>query len=295
MRSSTPLNLLTLISYLAAIVISGLGNLVLWSMDFSSVQVGFIIVEILSRAALLVAGISATVAGFTSKTTPGRKAGAGMAGVSYLLLWLVGVLLVFFGIYGIAFYVVSALSALALFASWAIARPFRGPGYFAFLIGLVLFVAAIAVGFLPSPFGLYWLPELFYVILGILATVVAVFVAIAFERPQHAAAPLLAQPGYAQAQPGYVQSQPAYATQGARTNTLALVSLIFGILGGSLVSIILGHIAMSQIRRTREAGQGMAIAGLVLGYFWLVVLTIFFAVQIAGLIAFNNALRSYGF
>jgi hypothetical protein len=34
----------------------------------------------------------------------------------------------------------------------------------------------------------------------------------------------------------------------------------------AIVAIITGHIARSQIRRTREEGSGMALAGLILGY-----------------------------
>jgi hypothetical protein len=61
------------------------------------------------------------------------------------------------------------------------------------------------------------------------------------------------------------------------TNSLAVVSLIFGILGwtllpfiGAIVGIICGHLARGEIRRShvdnRPEGDGMAVAGLVLGY-----------------------------
>lgn len=79
---------------------------------------------------------------------------------------------------------------------------------------------------------------------------------------------VLANPG----QP--VPAPPMMAVYGSavgmsdRTNTLAIVTLIFGVLGGYL-AIIFGHIAISQIKRTGERGGGMAIAGLVLGYLWL--------------------------
>ncbi len=72
------------------------------------------------------------------------------------------------------------------------------------------------------------------------------------------------------------------------TSPLALVSLIFGILGwtllpfiGAIVAIVCGHLARSEIRRThvdnRPEGDGMAVAGLVLGYSQLIlsVLAIF--------------------
>lgn len=60
-----------------------------------------------------------------------------------------------------------------------------------------------------------------------------------------------------------------------QTNALAIVSLISGILGwtllpflGSLAAIVTGHIARGQIRRepTRYDGDGLAIGGLVLGW-----------------------------
>ncbi len=63
-----------------------------------------------------------------------------------------------------------------------------------------------------------------------------------------------------------------YQPYGPRTNSLAVVSLGFGIgqmflwFFGAIVAIVCGHIARRQIRQTGEAGDGMALAGLVLGY-----------------------------
>ena len=60
-----------------------------------------------------------------------------------------------------------------------------------------------------------------------------------------------------------------------QTSTLAVVSLVFGILGwtllpflGSLVAVVCGHMARGEIRRAQGAleGDGMVVAGLVLGY-----------------------------
>lgn len=71
--------------------------------------------------------------------------------------------------------------------------------------------------------------------------------------------------------------QYAYVPQYAyapRTNTLAVLSLVFALLGGALLPIIFGHVAKSQIRRTGERGDGLATAGLIIGYLWLIVLVI---------------------
>ncbi len=64
------------------------------------------------------------------------------------------------------------------------------------------------------------------------------------------------------------------------TNALAIVSLVFGILGwtflpfiGMVVAIVTGHLALGQIRQSAgtQTGEGLAIAGLILGYVALAV------------------------
>lgn len=68
-----------------------------------------------------------------------------------------------------------------------------------------------------------------------------------------------------------------------QTSSLAIVSLVSGILGwtllpliGSIVAIITGHMARGEIRRAPERleGDGLALAGLILGYTMLVLGTI---------------------
>ena len=61
-------------------------------------------------------------------------------------------------------------------------------------------------------------------------------------------------------------SDSSGAAYSAKTNTLAIVSLVTSIVGLSLIGIITGHISMSQIKKTGEQGRGLAIAGLVIGY-----------------------------
>ncbi|MCP9952225.1 DUF4190 domain-containing protein [Actinomadura madurae] len=53
---------------------------------------------------------------------------------------------------------------------------------------------------------------------------------------------------------------------------MATASLVCGLIGffacglTSILAVIFGHISLNQIKRTREGGHGMAVAGLVLGY-----------------------------
>lgn len=82
--------------------------------------------------------------------------------------------------------------------------------------------------------------------------------------------------------------QPPYRSS---TSSLAIVSLVFGVLAwcvlpfvGALVAVICGHLARGEIRRMpldqRIEGDGMAVAGLVLGYAQLAlsVLAVFFLI-----------------
>ncbi|PJK01159.1 hypothetical protein CO641_04420 [Lysobacteraceae bacterium NML91-0213] len=64
-----------------------------------------------------------------------------------------------------------------------------------------------------------------------------------------------------------------------QTSVLAVLSLVFGILGwtllpglGAIVAVVTGHIARAEIRRAPQAmeGDGLAIAGLVLGWLGIV-------------------------
>ena len=71
---------------------------------------------------------------------------------------------------------------------------------------------------------------------------------------------------------GPVAPVPSAPPQFARTNSLAVTSLVCGIaqmMFGPLATVpavVCGHMARHQIRRTGEQGAGMALAGLILGW-----------------------------
>jgi len=63
------------------------------------------------------------------------------------------------------------------------------------------------------------------------------------------------------------QPPPVQRTNSMATAALVLAVLEFFTMGLTAIpAIICGHIARSQIRRTSEQGDGMAVAGLVFGY-----------------------------
>jgi len=79
------------------------------------------------------------------------------------------------------------------------------------------------------------------------------------------------------------QPSPAFAPPGPQTSSLAIVSLASGIASwiivpivGSLIAVITGHMAKSEIRNSggRLTGDGLATAGLVLGYLQIVLVVI---------------------
>ena len=78
------------------------------------------------------------------------------------------------------------------------------------------------------------------------------------------------------------------------TSSLAIVSLVFGILSwcvlpfiGAIVAVVCGHLARSEIARSADGpmeGDGMAVAGLVLGYLHLLLWLLLIMIGIAALI-----------
>ena len=85
-----------------------------------------------------------------------------------------------------------------------------------------------------------------------------------------------------------------------QTSSLAVVSLVAGILSwvfvplvGAIVAIVTGHMARSEIRREPERleGDGMAIAGLILGYAQIV-LTVLGILFILAIILFFGGIAA---
>ncbi|WP_305093539.1 DUF4190 domain-containing protein [Prescottella sp. R16] len=115
-----------------------------------------------------------------------------------------------------------------------------------------------------------------------------------FGQPQQ-----FGTPGYGQPQP-YGQMPPSYPTAPyggypqhpvpVGTNGLAIGSLIASSLGffygfPALVGIVLGVLALGQIKRTGQQGRGLAIAGIVVGG---VFVTLFLVFLIFVLVAVAN-------
>ncbi|MDR1513715.1 MAG: DUF4190 domain-containing protein [Propionibacteriaceae bacterium] len=66
---------------------------------------------------------------------------------------------------------------------------------------------------------------------------------------------------------GYMPPIPTASTNSSTrgTNTLAILALVFSIIA-SVVGLILGYVARSQIRRSGENGAGLALAAIIIGW-----------------------------
>jgi hypothetical protein len=90
--------------------------------------------------------------------------------------------------------------------------------------------------------------------------------------------PSVYEPTYGtQPYPESAYGTPPYAGYGypmvaaAPTNALAIASLVCSLLGLAVfvtapVGAILGHVARRRIRQTGESGDGMALAGIIIGW-----------------------------
>jgi hypothetical protein len=93
--------------------------------------------------------------------------------------------------------------------------------------------------------------------------------------------------GMAQYPPyGMAQYPPAVHGVARPTNGLAVASLVVGAVWlfwiGSVLALVLGYVARGQIRRTGEGGDGVAVAGIVLGWVGVGTLVLLIVLGVSG-------------
>lgn len=204
--------------------------------------------------------IAAIVAALTSPVpTASRVAGAAIALGYPALLALLPVLslpedspVLSSGVAGVA--------SFALFLSWAAARRLPEAGYTAVVIGFVLWLIMVVPGWL---YDLMMHDRLVIALAGVLPLVPMVILAIAFAG---------SSPRWGT---GLPPGAPAPVLRPAGTHSLALSSLITGLIAFFPLAIAFGHVALRDIDRTGQGGRGVALAGLVLGYAGAVAIGVF--------------------
>ncbi|WP_039794452.1 DUF4190 domain-containing protein [Nocardia araoensis] len=104
-------------------------------------------------------------------------------------------------------------------------------------------------------------------------------------QPQYPSYQPPAQP-YGQPQYGYQTPYQPYGVPSQGTNGMAIGALISSLVGfvtcglGSIVGIILGVIALNQIKQNGQEGRGMALAGIWIGVGAIVLAILWFVVVI---------------
>jgi Domain of unknown function (DUF4190)/Septum formation len=75
---------------------------------------------------------------------------------------------------------------------------------------------------------------------------------------------------------------PPYAPPPPRkTSGFAIASFVFGLIGGVILSVVFGIIALRRIDRRGLAGKGFAIAGLVLSGLWTLLIVVIVVIGLA--------------
>lgn len=70
----------------------------------------------------------------------------------------------------------------------------------------------------------------------------------------------------------------------AATDGLAIASLVLSLLGFGVLGVVFGHVALRRIRTTGDAGGGLAIAGLVIGYLTLIAVALVLLLVAGGVV-----------
>jgi hypothetical protein len=81
------------------------------------------------------------------------------------------------------------------------------------------------------------------------------------QQPYGAPAPAYGTPAYCAA---------PYSAPKPGTNGFAIAALVIGVMGGVLLSVIFGILALVQTKRSGQKGRGLAIAGLAISALWAV-------------------------
>ena len=218
-------------------------------------------------------GFFALLAAVAGPARGGARWGGAILALGYITLAMIDDFTRFFYASTLTLEFGGSFVVLLLFLSWAVSRPFRGPGYFGILVFAALeFADALLV---PAVYGAGGGgAQILIALIGCAFTLGLVALSALFERSR----PNL----YSGAQPatlvGGAPNGKARASLALSLTALglnALSNLIFRNLGLAIsiialillvVAIILGHLARREIRLTGQRGGGMALAGMLIGY-----------------------------
>lgn len=96
------------------------------------------------------------------------------------------------------------------------------------------------------------------------------------------AGPPAGAPGYPPMPPGGGYPGGYVAPPQRGVNGFAIASLVLGLMGGFLLAVPFGIVALNQIKSRQQQGRGLAIGGLVASGVWALVFVVAFVVGAAG-------------
>lgn len=230
-----------------------------------------------------VAGAMSVLAWMIAPGTLGRRFGGLGLGLAGLLAgsFGFGLLIGVFGFQDTSWILPLGLSCALVLGGWLVVRHRRGLTALFCLIPLMLTVPVVLLQPIWNELqyrsfrfdgSLYWLTSLMNVGPALLLVITLGFIAPALLSAKLPAiernatvvptpAPQFVPLQTADGQTVYVQAtNPAGAT-----NSLAIAALI-SVFFVSLLGIVLGHVALSQIRTTGQQGRGLALTAVIIGY-----------------------------
>jgi hypothetical protein len=93
------------------------------------------------------------------------------------------------------------------------------------------------------------------------------------------------------------QVVPSSAGTSGELNILAVIALIASCFGLTIPGIVMGHIALSQIKKSGESGHALALAAVIVGYaltaLVVVAIVVFFIVIFAAIGAASSVTDSF--
>lgn len=94
-------------------------------------------------------------------------------------------------------------------------------------------------------------------------------------------------PGTTEAAP--VATPAPRPTNLAATNTFAVVAIILAFIQ-PIAAVVFGHIGMSQIKKNGDAGRGLAITALIVGYCSIAMLALFLVMYVGFFVVWGIAM-----
>ncbi len=249
------------------------------------------------------AGLFSFIAALAGRAGAGGKA----FGALFALVYVgVAIYLIYGGVHDFDGYsndLLLGITYFALFLSWALGRPFRGPGYFGLLLLLFIGVLGALIAFIPgivSNYAAYLAIE--DVVFG-LSVWLVVGLSVAFEgkprggpNPSAQARPLPTAPFNQRAKFAFAFAMSLIGVEVLSTLS-ALTSLYFlGYLALTapvlvILGLVFGHLALAQLQQTGQQGRPHAIVSLVICYGAIVLSLVLVLVQVIALAAIST---SYG-